>query len=449
MKKILPVFLVISLLFVSVSADFHDTENHWAESSIERWSSLGVINGYEGYFRPDDTITRGEMAVILDRIIKYQTTTENTFTDLDNNFYYDAILKVNAAGVMLGYNNLVRPNDCITREEAGAMICRAFEITDSSNSGVYTAETVSDWALTSMNSLSSLSYLNNIDGFKEHKGNITRAETVALLDNIICELIFEGGEYSGEYKGNVVINTSNVSLKNATVNGNVIITEGANGGNVTFTQVTLNGKVIKQCDSDVFKITNPETDLPKATATPVPTATPAPTAAPEIAEELVDDGESIEEPVTSQVTVSLNADIIGAGELASREVVEIEEGMTVADVLTTVLDNNGYTYEYTGSLDENFYISAVSGIPAFTPSISEETAAILAENGIDFVAEDYVEGTLGEFSFTMSSGWLYKLNGEFGDISMTDQTVTDGDEVELCFTLVYGYDLGSEFNPFE
>lgn len=45
--------------------------NHWARESIERLAQLGIIKGDEqGNFRPDQPITRAEVAALLDRVLK-------------------------------------------------------------------------------------------------------------------------------------------------------------------------------------------------------------------------------------------------------------------------------------------------------------------------------------------------------------------------------------------
>jgi DNA-binding transcriptional ArsR family regulator len=56
-------------VFAAEAASYTDTGTHWASSAIDKWSGLGVLQGYDGKFRPNDPITRGEMAVIIDRII--------------------------------------------------------------------------------------------------------------------------------------------------------------------------------------------------------------------------------------------------------------------------------------------------------------------------------------------------------------------------------------------
>ncbi len=54
------------------SSSYQDTGSHWAKTEIDKWSDYGVLMGSDGNFRPEDPITRGEMAVILDRVMKYQ-----------------------------------------------------------------------------------------------------------------------------------------------------------------------------------------------------------------------------------------------------------------------------------------------------------------------------------------------------------------------------------------
>ena len=73
MKKKIGGWLAAALLAVGCTAmtasAFTDTTGHWAEESINKWSGeYGIIQGYDdGTFRPDNSITRGAFAGILDR----------------------------------------------------------------------------------------------------------------------------------------------------------------------------------------------------------------------------------------------------------------------------------------------------------------------------------------------------------------------------------------------
>lgn len=133
---VLVILMILSIFQFSADAatNYSDTVGHWGAKAIERWSAYGVVTGYNGQFRPDAPITRGEMAAILDKIMRFGKKAVNTFSDLDENWYTDPILKVNWAGIMVGSDNKVRPKDNITRQEAVVLICKALDIPESMKS---------------------------------------------------------------------------------------------------------------------------------------------------------------------------------------------------------------------------------------------------------------------------------------------------------------------------
>lgn len=46
-----------------------DVKGHWAEASIRKAMEKGIIKGYtDGTFKPDEPVTRAQLAVILDRL---------------------------------------------------------------------------------------------------------------------------------------------------------------------------------------------------------------------------------------------------------------------------------------------------------------------------------------------------------------------------------------------
>lgn len=52
------------------ATDFKDVnKEHWAIKSLDKAVQSGILSGYEdGTLRPDENITRAELAVILDRV---------------------------------------------------------------------------------------------------------------------------------------------------------------------------------------------------------------------------------------------------------------------------------------------------------------------------------------------------------------------------------------------
>ena len=72
---------------------YADTNGHWAESSIERWSAYGIIQGSNGQFDPNGQLTCARLATILaEPLLKLPAAKDAGFTDnTADAWYYDAI----------------------------------------------------------------------------------------------------------------------------------------------------------------------------------------------------------------------------------------------------------------------------------------------------------------------------------------------------------------------
>lgn len=103
-RKILSLILVfamtVSLFTVGTGAvepTYGDTAGHWAESSIERWSGHGIIQGSNGQ------LTCAQLATILAKLLKLPAAKDAGFTDnTADAWYYDAINRCAAAGILNG-----------------------------------------------------------------------------------------------------------------------------------------------------------------------------------------------------------------------------------------------------------------------------------------------------------------------------------------------------------
>ncbi len=57
---------ILSYRLTETYAAFGDISGHWAEKTIDKWADKGVISGYpDGTFKPDNPVTRAELAKIL------------------------------------------------------------------------------------------------------------------------------------------------------------------------------------------------------------------------------------------------------------------------------------------------------------------------------------------------------------------------------------------------
>ena len=75
--------VALALALAAPALAYDDTAGHWGAEAIDRWSQEEILQGYGGQFRPDAPITRGELAVILDRLMDYQTQSDTAYPDVE------------------------------------------------------------------------------------------------------------------------------------------------------------------------------------------------------------------------------------------------------------------------------------------------------------------------------------------------------------------------------
>lgn len=245
-KRLLAAALAGTLAMTPVSAAFTDTPDHWAADAIAKWSEeYQIIQGYEdGTFRPDNSITRGAFAGILDRFLKFQAQAPaEVFTDTAGTYWESAILKLNAAGIYLGNNGRALPSDTITRQQAVTMIARAFGIDAATETLSYLdAEQFADYARGPVAEMTARGYITDSqDGSFRPLDPITRAEIVSILNNMIQVLVQETAEYAADVSGTMMINAEGgASLRDMTIAGDLILAPGVSGP-VTLNNVTIQG----------------------------------------------------------------------------------------------------------------------------------------------------------------------------------------------------------------
>lgn len=232
-------------------SDFRDTKSHWAHNTILKWADYEMIVGFEGNFMPNQPMKRGDLAVVIDRMLGLKILSYNFFNDLPNDAYYrDSMLRNVAAGYFAGTSaNTVNPLGNTTREEIAVILCRVFKI-DTSNTGrthFSDDNQISYWAKPSISALSKLGYMNG-DGYRVNpKANVTRAEIITLFDNIAevyipsRDLNNQGASFSLEANRNLVT-SRDISLVRSIVGRDLITTDAARSIEISYS--TIKGKLI-------------------------------------------------------------------------------------------------------------------------------------------------------------------------------------------------------------
>ncbi|MGE4353265.1 MAG: S-layer homology domain-containing protein [Oscillospiraceae bacterium] len=116
---------------MAADSDFSDVPaNHWAAEYISRATQLGLINGMgSGLFGVGQNVTRAQFAALLVRLFGWEPVMpeEPSFTDNDDTseWYYSVIETAVANGAVLKDGETFRPDDDITREDMAVMLVRA------------------------------------------------------------------------------------------------------------------------------------------------------------------------------------------------------------------------------------------------------------------------------------------------------------------------------------
>lgn len=225
-RKILSLILVfamtVSLLTVGTGAvepTYGDTAGHWAESSIERWSGHGIIQGSNGLFDPNGQLTCAQLATILAKLLKLPAAKDAGFTDnTADAWYYDAINRCAAAGILNGNGDgTVTPDAPISRERAMVMLARALGIEPIRKPDLtkYTdAAQVSAYAQGYVAALIEAGIVGGVTADElAPQNNITRAATVTILDRAIGTYADKAGAtVKADGKGIVLVVADDVTV---------------------------------------------------------------------------------------------------------------------------------------------------------------------------------------------------------------------------------------------
>ncbi len=113
--------------------EFKDVpKGHWSEKAINHLAKEKLFVGYgNGEFGFGDNITRGQVAVLIQKYLKLERNLEEKikFIDTKGNAYEGAIESVAQAGIMTGYDNgQFRPDGVLTRYEMSVVLQKVFQL---------------------------------------------------------------------------------------------------------------------------------------------------------------------------------------------------------------------------------------------------------------------------------------------------------------------------------
>ena len=141
-------------------------------------------------------------------------------------------------------------------------------------------------------------------------------------------------------------------------------------------------------------------------------------------------------------TVSVEATTLGLGYIVPPTQVEVYDGEPASYVVKRLLDSCGIAFDYTGALDNGFYLARIYRenlvanveIPASLLEYLDRDGA--SETGV------WNPGSLGEMDFYAKSGWNIAVDEFYPNCGLSGVYLNDGQRLSIRFTLNLGRDIG-------
>lgn len=242
--------------FAAVPSDFSDFPTDWSAPAMTHAVQNGLLNGSDGKILPKGLLTRAQMATMVNRAFASSAKASLTsFTDMvPGVWHYDEMAKSVQMGAFQGADGKLNPNDPITREQAFAVLARAFGLADGKASSLdkfSDGAQVSSWARGAVAALVEQGYVSGADGALNPQSYITRAEFAQVMDALVAA--YGDQDLKDQtVEGNLILRSNN-TLENVTVKGDLILADGVSAASLK--NVTVTGRLVVRGGTDGVKLT--------------------------------------------------------------------------------------------------------------------------------------------------------------------------------------------------
>ncbi|MDF2922830.1 MAG: hypothetical protein K0R57_1744 [Paenibacillaceae bacterium] len=168
-----------------------DTTGHWAEANINELIARSVVQGYsDGTFWPDYSISRAEFVAILVRALKITgqgNGGEFVYTDMNEDHWAVTYIRLAAAsGLIVGYDDgSFRPDQPVSRSEMAVLLTRALHLEqdgDAAQPQFADGALIEQWALEPVRLAAQAGLLESAPGsLFRPRDNATRAEAATVV----------------------------------------------------------------------------------------------------------------------------------------------------------------------------------------------------------------------------------------------------------------------------
>ncbi|MFD1886517.1 S-layer homology domain-containing protein [Paenibacillus wenxiniae] len=256
---VLSASLVLPLAGVAYPTSVHaasDTQNHWARNVLNEWQTKGFISGFaDGSLKPDQSVTRSQLAALINKAYGFTRTTSIQYTDVQtSDWYYNDVAIARAQGYMEGYkDSTFQPNKQVSRQELAVILTTLKKLKSSSSANsMFDTQNSPQWSKGSIGAVLDSGLMKGDEKGFRPRDITTRAEAVTVLDRSMqgtsaaSTVYNSAGVYGPEsgsqtLHGNVYLNAAGSTLRNVAIDGDLILGAGIGEGDVLLSHITVKG----------------------------------------------------------------------------------------------------------------------------------------------------------------------------------------------------------------
>ena len=173
-------------------AVFNDVPNNiWYTKAVNYVAEKSLMNGTGASFKPMDSTSRAMLVTVLYRMAgspEVEGKVSETFKDcVDGSYYANAVLWASQNNIVNGYGDSFKPNQAVTRQEMAKILYGYDKVMEKAGETfavqlTYTdLDSIAGWALEGVNYCTAAGYLSGSNNAFSPKGNATRAEAAKVL----------------------------------------------------------------------------------------------------------------------------------------------------------------------------------------------------------------------------------------------------------------------------
>ncbi|MBQ7668087.1 MAG: S-layer homology domain-containing protein [Clostridia bacterium] len=194
MKKII-CSLILGAILISTSFAFTDVpKTHWAYEAINNMQNKGVVAGfYDNTFKPDDVITKEQLASIITLGLNLSGETSNTFADVSQNRWSNIYISATRdyfTTYTINGKLYFEPEKPVTREEAATTFVKALGL-EKDEVDLSILNEFDDRQDFTNEKYVAIAFKNGVMkgkvGYFDPNATLTRAEIAAIMNNILSK----------------------------------------------------------------------------------------------------------------------------------------------------------------------------------------------------------------------------------------------------------------------